>query len=233
MAYEDIRLKPRNKLAEQLTEGYVEDFISEMEGDMEIIDDIQKSGEDDHNIALQLSDSTTENTSLTDAEGPSSNKQASSPSQQTTALMSQNKRQTEPNCDNMTTSSPAEMDIGTLARNVQNMADVNGHALSSQKQNILAAVKSRVKQRQVTASTLEFAPQWLLDEALQAEIDDNCHGAFSEIPAFTIEENANVIRSHVVHKVKEENNGTLKLKARLVLHGNRNKDRFTVRRDSA
>lgn len=44
---------------------------------------------------------------------------------------------------------------------------------------------------------------------------------------------ANVIASHVVFKVKEYKDGLLRLKERLVLDGNRDKDRFTVRRDSA
>lgn len=53
------------------------------------------------------------------------------------------------------------------------------------------------------------------------------------MPAFTINKNANVISSHIVCRIKEDLDGMLKLKARLFLHVNSDKDLFTVRRDSA
>lgn len=44
--------------------------------------------------------------------------------------------------------------------------------------------------------------------------------------------NANVIGSLFVFKIKEDESHHLKLKAHLALHGNRDRDRYSVRRDS-
>lgn len=42
-----------------------------------------------------------------------------------------------------------------------------------------------------------------------------------------------MIALHILLKIKQEQDESLPLKARLVLHGNRNKERFKLRRDSA
>lgn len=57
--------------------------------------------------------------------------------------------------------------------------------------------------------------------------------AYTVIPIKLFPSNANIIGSHVLYKMKQTDNGSLKLKAQMVLHGNRDKDRFAVRHDSA
>lgn len=42
-----------------------------------------------------------------------------------------------------------------------------------------------------------------------------------------------MIASHVVFEIKDKTDGPLRLKSRPFLHGNRDKDRFKARRDSA
>lgn len=73
----------------------------------------------------------------------------------------------------------------------------------------------------------------MLNEAVQAELAQNWQEAYDLVPIDSLPPDANVIASHVVFNVKDNPDGTLRLKARLVLHGNRDKDRFKVRRDSA
>lgn len=72
-----------------------------------------------------------------------------------------------------------------------------------------------------------------MDEAVESELTQNWHDAYELVEIDELPPDANVIASHVVFKVKDNPDCTLRLKARLVLHGNRDKDRFKVRRDSA
>lgn len=85
----------------------------------------------------------------------------------------------------------------------------------------------------VTVTQLSFAPAWILEESIQAELGDNWNGAYELVGYESLPADANVIASHIVFKVKEDQNGSLRLKPRLVQHGNRDKERFKVRRDSA
>lgn len=105
--------------------------------------------------------------------------------------------------------------------------------LQSQKQNILREVMRVIGKRQVTVGELHFAPQWLLDKATTKELNANWNGAYEKILSSTIPPDANIMSSRLVFKIKEDETGELKFEGRLVLHGNRNKDRFLVRRDSA
>lgn len=72
-----------------------------------------------------------------------------------------------------------------------------------------------------------------MEESFDAELKDSWNDASVEGPASTIAETDNVIGSHVVFKIKDGDNGELRLKGRLVLHGNRDGVRFKVRCDSA
>lgn len=44
---------------------------------------------------------------------------------------------------------------------------------------------------------------------------------------------ANVIASHVLYEVKEDDDGRKKIKARITPHGNRDKEKFNLKTDSA
>lgn len=54
-----------------------------------------------------------------------------------------------------------------------------------------------------------------------------------EVDERTIKGNANVIPSHIVYKVKNEENNVKRMKARLCPNGNRDRMKTTVRKDSA
>lgn len=87
--------------------------------------------------------------------------------------------------------------------------------------------------RQVTSPELKFALQWLLDESLNKELRTNWKDAYMEVEPSAIAKDDNVISSHIIHKVNEGDDRMPIMKARLVLHGNRDRDRFSFRRDSA
>lgn len=87
--------------------------------------------------------------------------------------------------------------------------------------------------KQVTESEIQFAPEWKLNDALITELEENWNSAYTVVKSSELPRDANIIGSHTVYRVKEYDDGHLKMKARLVLHGNRDKDRFTFRKDSA
>lgn len=59
----------------------------------------------------------------------------------------------------------------------------------------------------------------------------NWDGAYEEVSAKNVSLNANTIGSHFVFRSKRNNNGERRLKTSLARHGNRDRNRYTVRRD--
>lgn len=72
-----------------------------------------------------------------------------------------------------------------------------------------------------------------MDEAFNSEFQNNWVDAFVEVPERSVPRDANVITSHVVYKIKTDETGSRKLKARVVPHGNRDTEKDNIRKDSA
>lgn len=60
-----------------------------------------------------------------------------------------------------------------------------------------------------------------------------CIDAYVETQSSALPRRSNEIGSHIVFKVEEEEEDNLVLKVRKILQGQRNRDRFSVRRNSA
>lgn len=127
----------------------------------------------------------------------------------------------------------AERDVGDYANDIMTTPEPAGEVLESDKSKILQDLYNRVGTKQVTASELAWAPSWLLDEAIEAEHMANWTDVYEVVDINALPDRANVISSHYVFKIKDEIGKPLRLKARLVLHGNRDVDKDNVRRDSA
>lgn len=56
---------------------------------------------------------------------------------------------------------------------------------------------------------------------MKSKLHTNWTEAFTSIPVQAVPRNANVLGSHFVFQIKENNSNELKMKVRLVLHGNR------------
>lgn len=121
-------------------------------------------------------------------------------------------------------------DVGDYEGNERSIA---GRRLCSQEDTILRDMKEKIGTNQVTASAIAFAPNWIVEKAMRAEHDQNWVDAYEEVPESELPRNANVISSHVIFKIKTEDDGSLRLKGRIVVHGNRDADRELVRSDSA
>lgn len=70
-------------------------------------------------------------------------------------------------------------------------------------------------------------------DAIHSELSDNRKGAYFEVNVNSLSEDTKVIGSHFVFKLETTMEISTKLKARFVPHGNQDRDRFTVQRDSS
>lgn len=206
VAYEDLRLKLNNRSSQELMNGYMEDSI----GNESLLGDTKAPGEAVHSPNREIIG----NESIADDE-PEPNSSI--------ALVSSAKQ-------NMPADKACQ-DIGTIADKVCNTAEITNCTLKSDRGRIVQDIQFKIGQHQVTAKSLEFVPQWLIEEALEKEMDNNWQGPYLEVTAFSIDRSANVIGSNMVYKVKVGDDAQPVMKARLVLHCNFDEDRFTVRRN--
>lgn len=123
-----------------------------------------------------------------------------------------------------------EKDIGSVR--VQDEQPIAGD-LTSDRQRILKEVRAEIGSRQVSRNKLEFAPPWLVEEAFNTEHSSNWVDAYAEVDENEVPADANVITSHVIYKVKTDENEVLKLKGRIVPHGNKDTEIDDIRKDSS
>lgn len=109
-----------------------------------------------------------------------------------------------PVIDKTTPPHPGEKDIESLLTNVTSLNSISGKDLSSNSRIVLKAVQNEIGARQVTVSSLEFAPDWLIDDTIKSELDTNWSSAYTPIPVKAMPKNANIIGSRFVFKIKED-----------------------------
>lgn len=87
----------------------------------------------------------------------------------------------------------------------------------------------------LTEHKLQCAPRWLLDQAIEKEKKAYLERkAYAPVQLQSLPRNANLISSHHFFVIKHDGDSdTLKLKCRLVPHGNRDKEKNDLRSDSA
>lgn len=114
------------------------------------------------------------------------------------------------------------------------MEEPAGNKLHPARQHRLEEIRGNIGGRQVSAKELYLAPSWILEEAFNLEMSDNWDGAYELVDEWNVPRSANKIGCHAVFKVKDATvHREIVLKACNVLHGNRDQDSFTVRRDSS
>eukprot|EP00177_Eucheuma_denticulatum_P007832 GFKZ01014258.1.p1 GENE.GFKZ01014258.1~~GFKZ01014258.1.p1 ORF type:complete len:1202 (-),score=97.36 GFKZ01014258.1:1881-5486(-) len=125
-----------------------------------------------------------------------------------------------------------KLDIGVHADNIAGPPDPI-QVLQSEKPRILSEIYDVLGSQQVSRRKMEFAPSWILEEAFKAEHDSNWAGAYVNVSEENIPRDANIVRSHTVYKVKVDESGDKKLKARICPHGNEDAEKDEIRKDSA
>lgn len=131
--------------------------------------------------------------------------------------------------DAMNTHAGTTKDVGqTVIADTEMIGD-----LESDVQKVLTDIHNAIGNKQVTISKLQLAPSWITTRALKEEHDNNWAEAYREIDERLVPKHANVISSHVIYKIKTEESGIRRLKARLCPHGNRDIMKDDIRKDSA
>lgn len=76
-------------------------------------------------------------------------------------------------------------------------------------------------------------PNRIIDNTITAELQSNSKDAYIPFSAHSMSPNGNIIGSHFAFKIRYDVGGHLELKASTLRNGNRDRDRYSVRRDSA
>ena len=111
--------------------------------------------------------------------------------------------------------------------------------LKSSEQQVLKNVRDLIGYESVSESVLEFGPLWLVDKAISQEkennkVKDRTDAAYEPVDVPSLPKGSNIISSHAFYQVKKDGvDEKLKLKCRLVPHGNRYKQKDEIRKDSA
>lgn len=95
-----------------------------------------------------------------------------------------------------------------------------GEILESSEQAELEKLEALLGNKEVSSSKLDVAPPWLKAKALNEELQENWKNAYKVVPEHSVPKTANVVRSHVIYKVKRKERHKRRLKARLCAQGN-------------
>lgn len=106
--------------------------------------------------------------------------------------------------------------------------------LKSSEQEVLRGIKDIIGFEPVTEAKIRFAPRWVVEKAIMKELENYTEKkAYEEVHVKDLPKDANLISSHCFFQIKYDGDeDILKLKCRLVPHGNRDKDKDEVRKDS-
>lgn len=131
-----------------------------------------------------------------------------------------------------------EDDVGQYAHTTQQGCDgddIRGdvEALQSDKNRILDEIHDVIGSQQVSGGKIAFAPPWIVEQTFAKEHESNWSDAYETVVEKDVPREANIITSHVVYKVKTDEQGERELKARIVPHGNRDLEKDSIRKDSA
>lgn len=219
VAYEHIRIAPKGELAQELMKCSLEEELAQDENTTTAITDMCKTiteneDEDEENAQAMKRDLSRnvfgdgEDNDMTASEG------------RVGSLFTKN-NQGDP-----------MQDVGELPQGTgtEQLEDIE---LKSQEQETLEEIHKILGSAQVTRRKMECAPPWIVNKAIEAELKSNCKDAYEEVMDADVPQSANVIGSHIVYNIKVEENGKKRLKARLCPHGNRDKEKDDIRKDSA
>lgn len=232
VAYEDLRLAPKGNLAKNLLENSLEDMLAERGNTDEMSVHSGESTEEgasspqgtmEEAVTAVLprtipaaSSETDRDTLMYDVFGSDGEKEDEILPIKRTLIASD------------TPGSP-KRDVGPAMHGEPS----DGYSLTSDEQKILEEMHSVLGNAQVTRKKLGFAPPWIVEKAMRTEVDSNWAKAYKVVRETDVPRNENIISAHFVFKVKKEEDGSRRLKARLCPHGNRDQMKEDVRKDSA
>ena len=137
------------------------------------------------------------------------------------------------------------LDIGTTSNAENREKDIGDTSITPPKelptslesieQELLQRMRQVVGDQPISESKLQFAPRWILDKAISKEkANYKEKNAYIPMSIRSLPRRSNIISSHHFFHIKTDGKeGKLKLKCRLVPHGNRDAEKESVRTDSS
>lgn len=107
-----------------------------------------------------------------------------------------------------------------------------GTSLTSSEQEDLEKYVRRFKSKEFLLHQAQGLPTHITENAYATE-EDNFVKTCTKVHVSKVPNNANVIGSHVLYKVKELDDGSKICKARIAPHGNKDKEKHKLKKDSA
>jgi Reverse transcriptase (RNA-dependent DNA polymerase) len=123
-------------------------------------------------------------------------------------------------------------DVGPVTSSVAQTLEPTTLDREITEQMLLKQIQAAIGDYEVSITQLKCAPTWLLDKAVTTE-KENYLKACRPIKLLDLPPRSNVISSHHFFSIKKTSDGNLKLKCRMVPHGNRDREKAGLRTDSA
>ncbi len=220
IAYEDIRLVPSSALLHELQKV-----------ELEIFEDTRSAQETPMDVESAISS----NPNQTLAE-PEPSSEASlwcfHPSSRSFIAQDQKQKFDEPSFDigSATEKENPERDIGEYQFRMPTQLPL---PLESSEQEVLKQIRKVIGDKAVSEKKLQFAPRWIIDKAIDAE-KMNYKASVEPICRLKLPRDSNIVSSHHFFVVKfDGESGKLKLRCRVVPHGNRDQLKNELRSDSS
>ena len=215
VAYEDVRIYPSSVLLQEL------DDIELTSQDRDIDEDPERDSSETDTTMLASNEEKCEENDESHDEENNEGSQTNDESDQIVKLNSENDKNKK---------EIRKKDIGETKLKTPSESET----LKSGEQEVLRGIKDVIGFEPVTEAKIRFAPRWIVEKAIMSELENYTEKeAYEEVHVKSLPKDANLISSHCFFQIKYDGDeDILKLKCRLVPHGNRDKDKDEVRKDS-
>lgn len=103
----------------------------------------------------------------------------------------------------------------------------------SDEKKVLDMIRRTFGTGQVTRHKLEGIPAWIVQKAVDKKHDKNWETAYDPAPVVNVSRTENIIASNVIYKLKIGDAVSMRFKAQIFLHGNRDRMKDEIRKDSS
>jgi hypothetical protein len=130
------------------------------------------------------------------------------------------------------TADESAKDVGPVASSAGHILEPTTLDRDATEQTLLHQIQAAIGDSDVSITQLQWVPSWILDKAVTTE-KENYLMACHPVKLHELPPRSNVISSHHFFSIKKTSDGNLKLKCRMVPHGNRDREKAGLRTDSA
>lgn len=124
------------------------------------------------------------------------------------------------------------MDIGTHADGLIIREECVPAVLTSSEKDLMELLETQVGARQVKKSELDDMPEFFAKKEMEAEVAETLVHVTEEVEATGMPKYANLLSTHFFFKINKSEDENRKLKARLVVHENKDEEKDKLRKDA-